>query len=78
MPSYQLQEYLQLRAAGENVEAASERSGIGLTEAHLHEEAIASGELALPPTQEARMGGLTNEEEERETPQPHMLPRSTT
>lgn len=75
MPSRQLNEYLRLRTAGESVAVASERSGIGLAEAQLSEEAIASGELALPPMQEARMGGLTNEEEEREQPQPHIAPK---
>lgn len=71
MPSLQLQEYLRLRFDGTPVEIAAERSGIGLAEAQMHEEAIEAGELALPgPTQETPMPGMTNEEEERETPQP--------
>lgn len=50
MPSVQLSEYLQLRADGESVEAAAERSRIGVAEARLHEEDIASGDLPLPPS----------------------------
>jgi uncharacterized protein (UPF0335 family) len=47
--SVQLSEYLQLRADGESVEAAAERSGVGLAEARLHEVDIESGDLPLPP-----------------------------
>jgi hypothetical protein len=49
MPSVQLSNYLQLRADGETVEVAAERSGIGLGEARLHEDDIAAGDLPLPP-----------------------------
>lgn len=58
MPSVQLSNYLQLRANGESVEVASTRSGIGLAEARLHEEDIASGDLPLPaPSLERGEGG---------------------
>jgi uncharacterized protein (UPF0335 family) len=46
--SLQLDRYLTARASGAAVEHACEQSGIGLGEAHLHEKAIESGELALP------------------------------
>lgn len=48
MPSLQLTDYLQRRADGEPVEQAAELSGIGLTEARLHEADIERGELELP------------------------------
>lgn len=64
MPSVQLSNYLQLRADGETVETASERSGIGLAEARLHEDDIASGDLPLPPPSRARAPARVREVEQ--------------
>lgn len=60
MPSVQLASYLQMRADGESVEVASERSGIGLAEARLHEEDIAAGTLPLPQPSRARAPAREN------------------
>lgn len=48
MPSVELSRFLQLRADGLSTENAAFESGIGLKEAELWEQAIASGEIELP------------------------------
>jgi uncharacterized protein (UPF0335 family) len=64
MPSRQLVTYLQLRADGATVGVAAEQSTIGLVEARLHEEDIASGALELPRARaRAREGNQPGEGE---------------
>lgn len=48
MPSVELSRFLHLRADGLSTENAAFESGIGLKEAELWEQAIASGEVELP------------------------------
>lgn len=66
MPSVQLSEYLQLRADGVSVEHAAEQSRIGVAEARLHEEDIASGDLPLPPPSRARAPARAREDQSGE------------
>jgi hypothetical protein len=75
VPSLQLERFFQLRANGVFVDDAAEQAGLGIAEARLWEREIAAGEIILPEpsTKETTMPvGKTNEEEELETPQPHI------
>lgn len=68
MPSVQLSQYFELRGAGIAVESAAEQTGIGLTEARLWEEAVASGEASFSqPLTCARAPAREDEPQTKET-----------